>query len=239
MQPSGADTAETADELRHSAERAYRRVLDLDPLHARGPISTWPISISASAATPLPARISRCMSGTAKTLNGARKRHGSSARRPATGWRRRVSGRRTISFEAVPRRTVCARSNGSSPSTPKSGRPTSCVAGGCAAVARSRKRSWRSRRSWRTGEKPMPRGWPTPTTSSPSATWSCTATTTRSATCARHCNSTPRTPRSSPIWGILAMKQGRLDEARRYFATIRELDPNDPLAPRYLHQLGA
>jgi Flp pilus assembly protein TadD len=39
--------------------------------------------------------------------------------------------------------------------------------------------------------------------------------------------------------GILAMKQGRLDEARRYFATIRELDPNDPLAPRYLHQLGA
>ena len=39
--------------------------------------------------------------------------------------------------------------------------------------------------------------------------------------------------------GILAMKQGRLDDARRYFATIRELDPNDPLAPRYLHQLGA
>lgn len=39
--------------------------------------------------------------------------------------------------------------------------------------------------------------------------------------------------------GILAMKQGRLDEARRYFATIRELDPDDPLAPRYLHQLGA
>ena len=39
--------------------------------------------------------------------------------------------------------------------------------------------------------------------------------------------------------GILAMKQGRLAEARRYFATIRELDPNDPLAPRYLHQLGA
>ena len=39
--------------------------------------------------------------------------------------------------------------------------------------------------------------------------------------------------------GILAMKQGRLDDARRYFTTIRELDPNDPLAPRYLHQLGA
>ena len=39
--------------------------------------------------------------------------------------------------------------------------------------------------------------------------------------------------------GILAMKQGRLDDARRYFATIRELDPDDPLAPRYLHQLGA
>ena len=39
--------------------------------------------------------------------------------------------------------------------------------------------------------------------------------------------------------GILAMKQGRLDDARRYFTTISELDPNDPLAPRYLHQLGA
>ena len=39
--------------------------------------------------------------------------------------------------------------------------------------------------------------------------------------------------------GILAMKQGRLDDARRYFTTIRELDPDDPLAPRYLHQLGA
>ena len=39
--------------------------------------------------------------------------------------------------------------------------------------------------------------------------------------------------------GILAMKQGRLEEARRYFATIREMDPNDPLAPRYLDQLGA
>ena len=37
--------------------------------------------------------------------------------------------------------------------------------------------------------------------------------------------------------GILAMKQGRLDDARRYFATIRELDPDDPLAPRFLHQL--
>ena len=39
--------------------------------------------------------------------------------------------------------------------------------------------------------------------------------------------------------GILAMKRGRLDEARRYFTAIRELDPNDPLAPKYLHQLGA
>ena len=38
--------------------------------------------------------------------------------------------------------------------------------------------------------------------------------------------------------GILAMKRGLLEEARRYFETIRELDPNDPLAPKYLHQLG-
>ena len=39
--------------------------------------------------------------------------------------------------------------------------------------------------------------------------------------------------------GILAMKRGLLEEARRYFETIRELDPKDPLAPKYLHQLGA
>ena len=39
--------------------------------------------------------------------------------------------------------------------------------------------------------------------------------------------------------GILAMKRGLLEEARRYFETIRELDPNDPLAPKYLDQLGA
>ena len=39
--------------------------------------------------------------------------------------------------------------------------------------------------------------------------------------------------------GILAMKRGLLDEARRYFETIRELDPKDPLAPKYLHQLAA
>ena len=39
--------------------------------------------------------------------------------------------------------------------------------------------------------------------------------------------------------GILAVKRGLLEEARRYFETIRELDPKDPLAPRYLHQLGA
>ena len=39
--------------------------------------------------------------------------------------------------------------------------------------------------------------------------------------------------------GILAMKRGLLDEARRYFEIIRELDPKDPLAPKYLHQLAA
>ena len=39
--------------------------------------------------------------------------------------------------------------------------------------------------------------------------------------------------------GILAMKRGLLDEARRYFETIRELDPKDPLAPKHLHQLAA
>ena len=38
--------------------------------------------------------------------------------------------------------------------------------------------------------------------------------------------------------GILAMKRGMLDEARSYFQTIRELDPSDPLAPKYLRQLG-
>ena len=39
--------------------------------------------------------------------------------------------------------------------------------------------------------------------------------------------------------GILAMKRGLPEEARRYFETIRELDPNDPLASKYLHHLGA
>lgn len=39
--------------------------------------------------------------------------------------------------------------------------------------------------------------------------------------------------------GILAMKRGLLEEARRYFETIRELDPKDPLAAKYLRRLGA
>lgn len=37
--------------------------------------------------------------------------------------------------------------------------------------------------------------------------------------------------------GILAMKRGLPEEARRYFETIRELDPKDPLAARYLRRL--
>ena len=39
--------------------------------------------------------------------------------------------------------------------------------------------------------------------------------------------------------GILALKRGALNEARGYFQTILELDPNDPLASKYLDQLGA
>ena len=39
--------------------------------------------------------------------------------------------------------------------------------------------------------------------------------------------------------GILALKRGALDEARGFFQTILELDPNDPLAPQYLQQLDA
>lgn len=39
--------------------------------------------------------------------------------------------------------------------------------------------------------------------------------------------------------GILAMKRGLPEEARRYFETIRELDPKDPLAQKYLRRLGA
>ncbi len=38
---------------------------------------------------------------------------------------------------------------------------------------------------------------------------------------------------------VLALKRGALDEARRFFRTILELDPNDPLAARYLRQLDA
>ena len=39
--------------------------------------------------------------------------------------------------------------------------------------------------------------------------------------------------------GILALKRGAFDEARGFFQTILELDPNDELAPQYLQQLDS
>ena len=39
--------------------------------------------------------------------------------------------------------------------------------------------------------------------------------------------------------GILALKRGALDEARGFFQTILEFDPNDPIAPQYLQQLDS
>jgi Flp pilus assembly protein TadD len=37
--------------------------------------------------------------------------------------------------------------------------------------------------------------------------------------------------------GIVAMKQGTLEEAAGFFRTVMELDPDDPLAPRYLEAI--
>ncbi|NLJ46601.1 MAG: tetratricopeptide repeat protein, partial [Treponema sp.] len=39
--------------------------------------------------------------------------------------------------------------------------------------------------------------------------------------------------------GTLALKQGRPDEAERFFRTALELDPRDPLARSLLESLGA